>query len=283
MRDTIKNKYDNILADIKKASSPVVVVNACTHGHEQVGKHVLEDIRTLKIKRGVLIKNIANERACTKIVQYIDSDLNRVFPGNPQGDYEHQLAYHIHRLVRQVAVVLDIHSTGTTTVGKNSAIIVTKLDKPTLQLIQAIKPPRVLIMKNTERNALISDAKIGIAFEYGKDNDPFTRRQVRNDIRIILEELGMTTRVAKRNFWKQKTQFYEIMHTVPKGNGYHLEPGIKNFVLIKKGSTIAHKGSKALLAKQDFYPILFGANRYTTIFGFQGKLISDIELYISHR
>ena len=40
-----------------------------------------------------------------------------------------------------------------------------------MQLLNAVKPKYVLYMSMNKQNALISSAKVGLAFEYGKDND----------------------------------------------------------------------------------------------------------------
>ncbi len=49
-------------------------------------------------------------------------------------------------------------------------VIVTKYDEATKAVIEAFNPPKVLVMSYKSDNALISQAKVGIAFEYGQDD-----------------------------------------------------------------------------------------------------------------
>lgn len=50
-------------------------------------------------------------------------------------------------------------------------------------------------------------------------------------------------------------------------------PGIKNFLLVKKGAAIGFNPDtkEKIFAKKSFYPILFGKNSYKTTFGFSAK------------
>jgi len=38
-------KYSKLLEQINTSEKPVVLVNACTHGHETVGLHVIEALK----------------------------------------------------------------------------------------------------------------------------------------------------------------------------------------------------------------------------------------------
>ncbi len=280
----IEKKYIDILSKIQTGKQPIVFVNGCTHGHESVGSLIVDEIGKLATKKGTLIASVANEKAFKKNVSFIESDLNRVFPGKKDGTYEERLAYYIDKVVRASDIVIDIHSTETTEVGGNSALIVTKLDKQTLNCIKVIKPPRVLIMKHTDNNALISNAQVGLGFEYGRDKDELTFRAILRDIKKILSSLDMTENgsTPQDSWGGSKTDFYEVTGVVEKKDGYELGKEVKNFQCLKKGGIIASMNGKTILADHDFYPILFGKNRYKTIFGFTGDKIEDPEEYVKN-
>lgn len=72
---------------------------------------------------------------------------------------------------------------------------------------------------------------------------------------------------------KTATKFFSIDSEFKKEKGDKLFRGIKNYQLVKKGRMVAKRGDGFVIAKKDFYPILFGENNYKDIFGFQGKLI----------
>lgn len=271
---TVRQKYADLKAKAKTGVRPVVLVNACTHGHEKVGELVLKDLQSITVKKGTLLTNLANERAYKEDIPFSETDLNRCFPGKEDGAYEERLAHYIHSVVTEADVVIDIHSTKAWAPGAESALIVTKLDPETLEMIKVVNPPKVFIMKYTASNALISDAKIGIGFEYGREIDEETRTSTTRDIKRVLGLLGMIEQegVPEVGWQKYETEFYEVYDVVKKEVGEVLEPRVKNFTLVKAGDHIATTSAGTrILAASDFYPVLFGENRYEDIFGFMGK------------
>lgn len=273
----MQRKLNNIyslsnIKKIKESPTPRVLLNACTHGSEHVGLQVINYFKKTKITKGTLIVNIANERAVKSKKRFIESDLNRVFPGKEDGNYEERLASKIKPFVDAFDVVVDIHSTES---GVSSALIVTKFSQQTKKALRAIAPKRVLFMNTKPKNphSLISSAKVGIAFEYGKDKDKKTYSQTIQGIERLLNYYGMLeSSVTKKTH--RKTEFYEVYGQEKKPSGSKISPSIKNFNLVKKGVYIGfNKNNKKIFAKESFYPILFGNNTYETIFGFKARKI----------
>jgi succinylglutamate desuccinylase len=146
---------------------------------------------------------------------------------------------------------------------------VTKLDKKTLEYIKIIQPKYVLVMNVTKNNSLMSQAKVGIAFEYGKDNDLAVIRKIVLGIKRLLKYLKIID--VKLPETKIITKYFDVVSTVKKPKGYKQLKNIKNYKLIHKGEVYAKKGKQKLIANQDFYPIIFGEKNYKDIFGFRGK------------
>ena len=69
------------------SGKPYVAVVFCQHGDEPLGKEVAEKLWSLNLKRGTLFTVFANPLAFEKEARFVDSDLNRSFPGNPNGNY----------------------------------------------------------------------------------------------------------------------------------------------------------------------------------------------------
>lgn len=262
---------------IRGGNSPRVLLNVCTHGSERVGLKVAAYFSKLKIENGTLIINIANTEAVKMQKRFIDSDLNRVFPGKKNGNHEERLAHQMVNFIRTFDLVVDVHSTET---GVDSTLIVTHYESALKPLLRAIAPKRVVFMSATKSNALISQARQGIAFEYGKDKDPKTYKETVRGISRVLLHLGLISIktllkkgrevgvVSNRN-----TDFFEAHSALEKPEGFVVEKGIKNFALLRKGTLVGHNpstGSK-LRAAKSFYPVLFGNNSYKSIFGFIAK------------
>ncbi len=272
----MRKKYKKLLEKVYTSEKPTIFLNACTHGHEKIGLEVINEVKKNKIQEYNLLTNIANKRAFLKNTAFIDSDLNRSFPGKETGNYEERLAYYLSPIIKKSDIVIDIHSTNTVKdPEKEAMVIITKINKEILDLIELINPPIVLIMKYKNTKALISQAKAGLAFEYGPEGSKKTLKKILNDLKKILENpkgKNPKTRQKKNN----STSFYEVYNVLEKKNNYKLLKKIKNFKKINKGTKIAkNKNNNYLIAPETFYPILFGENRYEKIYGFLAKKISN--------
>jgi succinylglutamate desuccinylase len=246
-----------------------IILNIATHGDEKIGSKVAQEIEKLNIDKDILTVLIANQKAFDLGKRCIDQDLNRSFPGNQNGNYEERRAYELSPIIKSADIVIDIHST---TSELKDAVIVTKLDDKTLECIKVIQPKHALVMKATKDNALISQAKVGIAFEYGKDNDQATVKKTTVGIKRLLNHLGLISRKIPKS--KIKTTYYDVVATVEKPEGYTLLKTIKNYRLVSKGKVFAKNGKHTIVADQDFYPILFGNSNYEEIFGFKAVKIN---------
>lgn len=247
-----------------------ILLNAATHGDEKIGQRVIAQIKKLKLLKGEVIYTIANPAARKISKRFIDQDLNRSFPGKSNGNYEEKRAHELSPLIKSADVVFDIHST---TSSLKNAIIVTKLTPQTKKLISVIGPKYVLIMKVTKNNALISQAKVGIAFEYGKDTSVIAIKKTVEGIKQILIYLNMIKGRPQKN--SNRPLYFEINKIVNKPESFSLLKNIQNYKLVKKGQAYAQstKTDKTLTADEDFYPILFGEKKYKDYFGFAGTLV----------
>jgi succinylglutamate desuccinylase len=241
-----------------------IMLNILTHGDEIIGLKVAKELKKLKISKDILTINIANKKAYKLKTRCIDSDLNRSFPGNKNGNYEERLAYKLNNIIKEYDIVFDIHST---TSSLKDALIVTKFNKDTQELIDVISPKYLLFMNIFKDNALLSNAKIGIGFEYGNNDDVQVLSNIVTDIKKVLAHLNI---IDKFDYKKRKTKYFKIDNSVIKPVEYKLLPNIENYRLIKKGTIYATDGKDCLIADRNFYPILFGEKTYANIFGFEG-------------
>jgi succinylglutamate desuccinylase len=244
-----------------------IILNIGTHGDEKIGFAIAKELEKLKLIKRNFTVQIANKKACELNKRYVDQDLNRSFPGKQNGNHEQKLAYTLSPIIKSADIVIDIHST---TSDLKDALIVTKINKKTLEYIKIIQPKYVLIMSATKNNALISQAKVGIAFEYGKDKDQLALKKIVSGIKKLLKHLGLIEHMESKS--NVKTSYFNVTSVVPKPKGYKLSKTVKNYKLVKKGQVYARQGKEVLVAKNDFYPILFGEKNYDDIFGFAGEI-----------
>jgi uncharacterized protein len=101
---------------------PTVWVNAAIHGDELEGTaalwQVFETVAGHLVKGaliGCLITNVSAYQAMRRTSPIDDLDVNRVFPGDPDGSFTRQFAHHYKRTVESVAThYVDLHGGGNT-------------------------------------------------------------------------------------------------------------------------------------------------------------------------
>jgi len=261
---------------MKRNCYNIIIVGA-THGHETLGVHVWEQLpRTSRVRQHARFL-VGNPRAYEKRCQFIDADLNRIFPGDANSTlYEEHRAAELVPQLRD-ATVIDIHATGTIDNPHEEAMAITvRDDMQTRALVRAACPPRALLMRYRAAGALIAHARCGIALEYGKSDDKAAQDMVRTAVERIVASLCAQNHNDTADAEKSAAQceyvpLYEVYDVVTRPPGeWVIAPTVHNWVCVHKGDTIAQctKTGNVLRAKEDFIPILFGENRYTTIFGF---------------
>jgi predicted deacylase len=94
---------------------PTIMVVAGVHGNEKAGIKATEYLKdNLHLERGTLIIiPKTNILACEENVRYFPPgiNLNRVYPGNPQGNSLEKLAYEIFSLMKKydIGLLVDLH------------------------------------------------------------------------------------------------------------------------------------------------------------------------------
>lgn len=255
-----------------------ILIVGSTHGHEKIGLRVIEELRKLNLDSSQVEFVVGNTKASELGVPFTEGDLNRVFPGKADGNYEERLAFELSAKILQADLVIDIHSTKTTDLGENSMVIVTKYDEETKRILELISPPKVLIMRYKSENALISQAKIGIAFEYGLDDSEAVLKATIHDIVTIFKSYGLIEQNTCSNpRVPSPSSVFDVYDAFKKNfNGdYVLSKKVENFKQVHRGEVVCiTKSNKDIFAEEDFYPILFGNNRYKDILGFKAQKIS---------
>jgi len=275
MNNSIDKIYLEKIKQVKKINHPRILVNICSHGNEILGLKIEKLFKNIKIINGSITFNIGNQEAVDKKVRFIDSDLNRSFPGKKNGNKEEVIAYNIMKYIKHFDYLIDIHSTVS---GLKNSIIVEDYSIKVKKIISVCKnADTVLVMSATSGSSIfrtcVADKIPGIAFEYG-DNSIETARRTFEDLISILSYLKVVDpRINKkiRNTNLKKFNCYDV---IKKKDGDIFKKGLNNFKLIKKGEIIKFdKNKNPVVADEDFYPILIGEKNYKDIFGFKGKLI----------
>jgi predicted deacylase len=120
---------------VKNGEGPTVLFVSGTHGDEYEGQVALcelaRDLRAEDIKGRVILLPMANYPAALagrRVSPIDDANLNRIFPGDPNGSVTQQIAWFItHELIPRADLVCDLHSGGSSLMYAPCALM-TKFD-----------------------------------------------------------------------------------------------------------------------------------------------------------
>lgn len=147
----------------------------CLHGDEIFGLNLIK--RILK-KIQVFI---GNPLAIEKRTRFIDADLNRVFPGKEDGNYEEKRAVYLLDKLKKFKYVVDIHSSSADT---ELFGIITKPNKNKIELCKKLDLGKVVIMSQefSKGKAMLDHLDCAVSLEIG----PHERKEnIEETLKII--------------------------------------------------------------------------------------------------
>ncbi len=153
-------------------TQPVCTVVCSQHGDERFGLSVFERLLQDAQRRSRVNLVLANEEAIEQNVRYIESDLNRSYPGNRSGSLEERMAYQLLPVVQQTPFVIDIH---TTTAAIRMTPIVARLTDAVRTMVGHTDSTEVaLIAPVLAQHSLIGNVDAGVSLEF---NESYARTE----------------------------------------------------------------------------------------------------------
>lgn len=241
----------------KGEGSPEIAVVACMHGDELCGKKAIDrfldsDFELLRPVKFI----IANEEAMEQGERFIDTDLNRCFPGDPESDSHEErvaaklmqeleglksLAFHsMKEFSEMFCLVNTVDEDLVTAPGVEKAVDVAPLDKDSIEkFIDAV---------SVETGEVGSDKASENAYE------------------VLLDFLAYFNAVDREKP-EEKPETFEMYEAVPGDYKFLAE----NFVRVEEGEKYAENKEEELRANKAFYPILMSTDGYDEILGFRGR------------
>jgi succinylglutamate desuccinylase len=143
----------------------ILAIVCCQHGNERFGLTIFEyiSLHLTDFPGAKLI--LANEPAVEQNIRFIESDLNRSFPGSPNGTKEERLANELLREVANIPYLLDIH---TTTSDIRMVPILTSLNDQTKHIINLTSSREVVLIEPPlSGHSLIGNISAGVSLEFG--------------------------------------------------------------------------------------------------------------------
>jgi len=231
----------------------------CIHGDEQIGMRIARKFKNFKTI-------IGNPLATKKRRRFIDSDLNRVFPGKQNGNYEERRAFELKKILDDCDCVIDLHSSSSST---PPFVILTKRTKKHLSLARATGIERIVFMSNelAGGKSLIDSHRCAIAVELGKHNTEIAYKHGMKAIRNIINYL------KTKKHPNVEREFFKVIGVLKKPcDEFNVK--LKNFRKIAKGELIGKCKNAKLISASNFYPMLANEKAYVDIICLIGKKVS---------
>jgi predicted deacylase len=248
--------------EILGEGEPEYCVMCLVHADELAGAEAVDRLKQkvesgeLSVKKPVKILR-ANTRAREAGEKYIDADLNRSFPGDPESEvYEERLAARIAEELEGLKV-LDLH----TTASPHRFGIV--LDQSSDSLHEISKTGVEKAVEFLDSSAEIPGC-VRVAVEASRKSDP-----VDTLYGLILNYLRNSGAVEGESETAEP-ELFEIYESV---EGSRWKFSATNFKQVEEGESFAYNGEEELRASESFYPVLMSDDGYDDIIGFKARKV----------
>ncbi|WP_226022000.1 succinylglutamate desuccinylase/aspartoacylase domain-containing protein [Halomicrobium salinisoli] len=246
---------------------PDVAVMVSVHGDEFAGPRAVYrflDDDDPALQRPVKFI-VANPPAAVSDLRYLDVDLNRVVPGDPDSeDRERRLAAQIVEEIDD-CLTLSIHTTHATP----EPLAFLHAGFPDALEAAAALPLDYVVEEGQVLEGVFASRGV-VSVETGMARSDAATSNARKIVRAFLryaDALDGEPRGADR-----ETRYYELYETATKpsrDDDYRLLA--ENFRPVEAGETYAEHGDQRLVAEEDFVPVLMSEHGYPDIFGYKGR------------
>ena len=255
--------------------TPEVAIVAGIHGDEPCGPRAVQRLLDddPEVQRPVKLV-VANERALERGVRYVNEDLNRAFPGDPDGEnYEQRVAHDLLTELRG-CTTLSLHSTQS---YAEPFALVERVDAVTRSVCSDLPVTEVVETDRFATGRLITKPQT-VEVECGLQG---TDRAAENAYRLVRGFLDATDALPDRDDatgaeGRRDVTVYRMLQPVPKDQAAKYEVLVENFEGVRAGESFATVEGEEMVADEPFVPILMSANGYEDIFGYTGERLGGL-------
>lgn len=251
------------------SGQPELAIVGGIHGDEPCGVRAVTELWESAPDVQVPVKLvIANEPALERDVRYVDRDLNRSFPGDPDASaYESRLAAELEAELEGCRV-LALHSTQS---YADPFALVDAVDEFDRRVA-----PRLSIMALVECGAL-DDGRMftsldTIEVECGLQG---SAAAARNAIRLAREYLVATGALPGTPV-PRDVPLFRIVRELPKPAASTHEVHVANFERVAPGQAYAIADGEELVSETAFYPVLLSPWGYEDQYGYAAERVGEL-------
>ncbi len=258
----------------KGPGEPEVAVVYCTHGDEIAGKKAVERLLDSEpdFKKGVKFV-FANEKAYELEERFIDTDLNRSFPGNPESElYEERLAAEMMEELQNLKT-LDLHETKT---SPTPFALFTWMDEQTMETLQSTGVQEAVEISYTPGCGINHYG--GVEVETG----PRGTEESADMAYMILEQFLINNDILEGRKEKSAPEIYSVYDVQPRPEG-SWEAKVENFQEVEEGEAIAISDKEEKITAENLFTPVLMSESYSEILGFKAVRLEKVEVRIFDR
>jgi len=243
---------------------PEVAVVGAIHGDEPCGVEAIERVLAdpPAVSRPVALV-VANEAALDAGTRYLEADLNRAFPGDPEGStYESRLAAELVAAI-EGCTTLALHSTQS--YGEPFAIIEEAIGVPS-ELASMLSVDALVETGPFDEGRLFEAISPLVEVECGFQGSRAAADNATRLVREFLAATGALRGIARPE--RRSHPVFRLHDVVPKDAAASYEVFVDNFERVEAGQAFAVADDQEYVADEPFYPVLLSANGYEDVFGY---------------
>ena len=250
---------------------PELAVVGGIHGDEPAGVAAVEHFIETRpdVARPVKLV-VANEEAIERGVRYVESDLNRSFPGRADGQsHEVRLAHAIGEATAD-CVTLALHTTQS--YGGLFALV-DEIRDLARDICPRLAVDAVVETSHAE-GRIFEVAPDTVEVECGYQGSDEAARNARQVTREFLAATGALP--DEETPHRTNPPVFRLGDPVPKMAAQEYEVFAENFEEVLAGEQFAAADGEAVIADEDFHPVLLSAYGYEDIFGYTAEHVGTL-------
>jgi predicted deacylase len=252
---------------------PEVAVVGGIHGDEPCGVRAVEHLiaERPRVDRPVALV-IANEEAAAENRRYLESDLNRSFPGDPEGEtHESRLAHALGEAIGD-CTTLALHSTQS---YERMFALVDELGDVEREICPRLSVDAV-VETGAAEGRIFDAVPTTIEIECGYQG---SERAAENAIQVTREFLGATGVLPKAERPRQDDlPVFRLGEAIPKRAAEEYEVFAENFEEVLAGETFAAADGEGVVADEAFHPVLMSPYGYEDVFGYTAERVGTLSV-----
>lgn len=249
-----------------------IAILAAIHGDEPCGVHAIERLLgdPPAVERPVKLV-VANEEALARGRRFVDEDLNRAFPGDPDADsHERRLAADLERELRG-CTVLALHSTQS---HDEPFAVVSGLGEHVRTLCPRLPVEAVVDVGERVEGRPFAAITRTIEVECGLQG---TDGAAENALAAVRAFLGATGAIPDAGLPRRSLPAYRLVRPLPKEPAGSYEVFVENFEPIAAGEAWAAIDGRSVVAEEGFVPVLVSPEGYDSQFGYAAEKVGIVE------